>query len=199
MNFQLTDELSSTQDLRAAISEVRSYGKWVGQQTDRVKSGAANPVEVPPISAGVSSLITQWHGGNQPTRQSLDDLIAGLEELLSKAQRITITLAAPAPAKLKNSLVNWCRQNLGQDLLVDFQFNSTMLGGMAVSYNSRIYDWSFRKRILAARSKFPEFLHRLDSGTTNTSPYMEPRSGALSRPVSPKAAAQAAIPKVAHV
>jgi F0F1-type ATP synthase delta subunit len=44
------------------------------------------------------------------------------------------------------------------NMLVDFKFNSTMLGGMVVQYGSHIYDWSFRQRILDARDKFPEVL-----------------------------------------
>ena len=74
---------------------------------------------------------------------------------------MSITLAAPAGAGLKRTLAEWCRQNIDENLLVHFDFNATLLGGMVVNYGSRIFDWSFRRRILEDRAKFPEVLRRV--------------------------------------
>ena len=53
-----------------------------------------------------------------------------------------------------------CRP-VAPDVLVNFQFNATILGGMVVRYGSHVYDWSFRRQILAKRDTFPEVLRRV--------------------------------------
>jgi F0F1-type ATP synthase delta subunit len=98
---------------------------------------------------------------NGPKKIRLDKLIETLEDYGTSAPIITITLAAPAPNSLKKTLIDWCRKNIAPNALIDFRFNATMLGGMVVQYGSRIYDWSFRRQILAARDKFPEILRNV--------------------------------------
>jgi F0F1-type ATP synthase delta subunit len=84
-----------------------------------------------------------------------------LREFEESAPHITLTLAAPAPNGLKKTLISWCRDNIDKNILVDFKFNATILGGMVVVYGSRIFDWSFKRQILAAREKFPEVLRNV--------------------------------------
>ena len=91
----------------------------------------------------------------------LDELIATLEVYRKTATTVTITLAAPATSEIKKTLVNWCRHNISADILVSFQFNATILGGMVVRHGSRVFDWSFKRQILAARANFPEVLRRV--------------------------------------
>jgi F0F1-type ATP synthase delta subunit len=84
-----------------------------------------------------------------------------LEDFSDSAPRVTVTLAAPAPNSLKQTIALWFRENIAPNTLVNFKFNSTILGGMVVVYGSRIYDWSFRRQILVSREKFPEVLRNV--------------------------------------
>ena len=70
-------------------------------------------------------------------------------------------MAGPAPAQLKQKIVEWCRKNIDGDILVDFRFNATLLGGMVVKWGSHVYDWSFKRQLMAARAKFPEVLRNV--------------------------------------
>jgi F0F1-type ATP synthase delta subunit len=88
-------------------------------------------------------------------------LLEDLEDYLETAPHISITLAAPASKKLKQALMDWCRTNINADILVDFSFNSSLLGGLVVRYGSHIYDWSFKRQLMANLSKFPEVLRRV--------------------------------------
>jgi F0F1-type ATP synthase delta subunit len=74
---------------------------------------------------------------------------------------MTITLAAPATTGIKKQLTAWCRDNVAPDVLVRFEFNQTLLGGMVVRFGSHIYDWSLRRQILDGRTKFPEVLRNV--------------------------------------
>lgn len=143
------------------INELQKYVQWVGQNDIKQKV-ASQPMDgQPTLSAGASELINQWQGGQAATGDSLSKLIKALEQFAAKASFVSITLAAPASASLRQSIVSWFRQNVRSDLLVDFNFNATMLGGMVVRYGSHVFDWSFKRQILANRSKFPEVLRNV--------------------------------------
>ncbi|MGH7157436.1 MAG: F0F1 ATP synthase subunit delta [Candidatus Saccharimonadales bacterium] len=161
MKLSLQNSVVSRQDLKALILEVRRYGQWAAQNSVKDKVLGKSDLTRPQISLAASQLITQWADGKNLTQKSLDELVTELEDYEATAPYVSITLAAPPPNALKQQLVSWFRDNVRPDILVDFKFNSTMLGGMVVSCGSHVYDWSFKRQILAARDKFPEALRHV--------------------------------------
>jgi hypothetical protein len=161
MKIQLADDISSPQDLLAIILELRQCSQWLNQAAVKMQVTKNAAGAAPIMSPAVNWLVQEWAGGKPLDQKSLDELIAELETFEAKSRRITITLAAPATKELKKELVAWCRKAIDPNVLVEIRFNSTILGGLVVQYGSHIYDWSFRRQILAARSRFPEVLRRV--------------------------------------
>lgn len=161
MRLKLPEQVSSTQDLKALIIEIRQYARWYGQTAVKQQVTGHRDSDLPIVSPAASALLNDWGGGKPLSRESLDELIKSLSEYEATAPKLTITLAAPAPGSLRKSLLAWCRQNIDENILVNFKFNATILGGMVVNFGSHVYDWSFRRQILAAREKFPEELRRV--------------------------------------
>lgn len=161
MKQSLLDNITSTHELRAVVIEVRRYIQWYVQQSLKSRLPNQKPSQPPAVSRAASVIINQWAQEKPLNQRSLDELIQYLEEYEKTAPSITITLAAPPPSSLKKILVDWCRQKIDAHILVDFQFNSTILGGMVVRYGSHIHDWSFRRQILASKGKFAEVLRRV--------------------------------------
>jgi hypothetical protein len=161
MKFNLPDSISSRQDLKAAILEIEQYARWFSQTATKMRFAKDGAYEAPVASAAASELINSWASKQQLTQARLDELLSALREFEESAPYITLTLAAPAPNGLKKTLISWCRDNIDKNILVDFKFNATILGGMVVVYGSRIFDWSFKRQILAAREKFPEVLRNV--------------------------------------
>lgn len=161
MKLKLPASILSPQDLKALILEVREYSRWFSHGLIKQRAAAGKISPQPPISAAAVAVIKDWSGGKPLTQTGLDELIAALEEFERTAPQVTITLAAPAAGGLKQTLAGWCRQNLEPGVLVNFAFDATLLGGLVVRYGSRIFDWSFRRQILAARGRFPEVLRRV--------------------------------------
>ena len=161
MKLELPDELSSRQDLRALILEIKAYARWFSQAMVKSRSSSGQNQNPPAISSPAVEIVKKWHGQEAIGPKTLDKLIAGLEEYAVSAPTIKITLAAAASRELKNALITWCRKNIKPNILVDFKFNSTMLGGMVVSYDSHVYDWSFKRQILTSSDKFPEILRNV--------------------------------------
>ncbi len=161
MTLNPQSNISSPQELKAIIVEVRRYAHWYAQNSVKLHVTGNGSTEQFVISPTAIELIKDWSVQKPLSEKSLDELIATLENYESKAPRLTITLAAVPPNDLKKTLVEWCREHVAPNVLVDFRFNSTLLGGMVVRYGSHVYDWSFRRQILAARDRFPEVLRRV--------------------------------------
>lgn len=161
MNLNLQNTIFTPQDLKALIMEVRSYTRWFAQANIKSQVVGKPSAATYTVSETAATLIREFAAGQPLSQQLLDMLILSLEKIEKESPRITITLAAMPGNSLKKSLTDWCRKNVSPDVLVDFRFNATLLGGMVVQYGSRIHDWSFRRAILANRSKFPGVLRNV--------------------------------------
>ena len=155
MKLNLPDYIASPQDLTSVIDELRDYEKWFSHEAMKKQLHATKKTtEEPMLSIGASQLLRELQVKKGVNATNLDQLISELEHHSKIAPSIHVILAAPAPNSIKKDIVGWCRKNLSPDILVNFQFNSNILGGMVVRYGSRIFDWSFRRKILAERKNF---------------------------------------------
>ena len=161
MKLNLPSSVASSQDVKTLLLELQDYTRWFTHESIKTRTNAGHASEPPVLSPATTELIREWEGKKPLSQQSLDTLIDTLETYNATAPTITLTLAAPPTSSLKLTLVAWCRENIASNILVTFQFNATLLGGMVVRYGSHIFDWSFRRQILAARERFPEVLRRV--------------------------------------
>lgn len=158
MKLNLPDSVSSLQDLNALILELRDYKRWFAHAAIKKQVHAGRTGGAPELSKAAQQLLT---AEKATATTQIDELIHSLERYVHSAPSLTITLAAPPTAGIKESLVVWCRKNISPNILVSFQFNSTLLGGMVIRYGSHIFDWSFRRQILAGKDKFSEVLRNV--------------------------------------
>jgi len=161
MKLSLPDSVFSTQDLASLLVEVHLYARWFSHHDIMKRVSAKHATEPPVISPAATELIRDLANHKELSQQSLDELIVDLEKFRKTAPTMTITLAAPPSSDIKKNIVSWCRKNVASNVLITFQFNATILGGMVLRYGSRIFDWSFRRQILASREHFPEVLRNV--------------------------------------
>lgn len=161
MKLQLPDNVATGQDVQALVLEVRTYAKWYSQYAIKKRLRLKSARQEPDVSAAAKELIRDWAMQKPLSTASLDELVTALNSFESTAPQITITLAAPPTAGVKKTLVGWCRNKIAPNILVNFQFNAELLGGLVVRSGSHIFDWSFRRQILSAQDKFPEYLRRV--------------------------------------
>lgn len=161
MKLRLPNSVSSQQDVTVLALEIHEYARWFSHNAIKEQVHAKRASAPPPISPAAIELIQTWSAKKLLSQQILDELIQALEKFKNTAPSLTITLAAPAAGDLKQTLVAWCRANVEPNILVTFRFNSTLCGGMVVRYGSHVFDWSFKRQILAARAGFPEVLRRV--------------------------------------
>jgi hypothetical protein len=161
MKLSLPNSVGSQQDVTALQREVKEYARWFAHEAIKKRISVKHTSIPPATTPGAAQLIHEWSAKETLTSHRLDELIKELERYGDKAPTITITLPAPPTNDIKATLVGWCRKNIASDILVTFQFNATILGGMVVRFGSHVYDWSFRRQLLAARDAFPEVLRRV--------------------------------------
>ncbi len=161
MSFALPDAVASSQDLMALLLDVKRYAEWFRHESIKKQVSVASAKEALQLSPIAVEVIRDWGKQSALTNESLDELIKNLEAYQKQAPVMTITLAAPASRGLKTTLVGWCRKNIAPTVLVTFDFNATILGGMVVRSGSHMYDWSVRRAILENRNKLPEVLKRV--------------------------------------
>lgn len=157
----LPDSIASSQDLAAVLGEIRQYTQWYVHESikQRVGVGArASKSQEPVLSEAAADLIRETAKQGPLSRMSLERLTKTLEGFSKTSPVVTITLAAPVTKDVKQRLVDWCRHNIAENVLVTFQHNATILGGMVFRYKSRVFDWSFRRAILDNRVSFAEVL-----------------------------------------
>lgn len=161
MALSLPDTLTSREEVIGVVREVHQFAAWVQQVGIAKKAGASLDLPEPQLSAITRALLIDYKKQHGLASKDLDVLTSELERLHKTATTLTVTLAAPATSEVKAELIRWVRTNLGQNILITFQFNSTILGGLIVRCGSHVYDWSFRSRILNERHKFAEVLSRV--------------------------------------
>ncbi len=141
--IKLPDDICTPTDLTALVLEIREYSQWYEHEYIKRRAGSASPVSNQPVlsvtTASFLRTISQ-NGALQPAQ--LEALVSELEHHKQIAPTIAITLAAPATEVVKKSLTAWCRKELSPDILVSFEFNRGLLGGMVVRYGSHVHDWS---------------------------------------------------------
>lgn len=159
--IKLPDTICSPQDLTALILEIKEYARWYEHESVKQRTGSKTHSTQPVLSGTTTTLLrsASTNGTLQPVQ--LEALIRELEKYKASAATITLTLAAPAPERVKKTLTAWCRTQLSPDILVSFEYNRTLLGGMVVRYGSHVHDWSFRRSLLTTNVKFSEVLNRV--------------------------------------
>jgi F0F1-type ATP synthase delta subunit len=157
MKLNLPSVISSGQDLGGLVLELREYSRWLNHYNILKKVSSSVSEEPPAMSPALKDLLRE----NKKESENIEELINTLDKLKDDAPTITVTLAAPATKDIKRILNDWLRKNIASNILVNYQFNATLLGGMVVRAGSHIFDWSYRRQILAGRDKFPEVLRNV--------------------------------------
>lgn len=159
--IKLPEHISSPQDLTALILEVREYARWYEHETIRRRSGTTSPSTQPVLSPTTATLLRAISGGISLQPKQLEEVIATLLQYKKTSPVITLTLAAPVTAAVKATLTAWCRQELSPNVLVSFESNRTLLGGMVVRYGSHVHDWSHRRALLSSTVSMSEVLNHV--------------------------------------
>jgi len=156
--LNLPSQVNTPQLLEAVVFEVDRLRIWIADSEVKHKVGAEPTPE--PNRSPETQLILQAHFTDKPmTADGLDALMKDLKAL--KPVTVHLTLAALPGEAMKLKLVEWFRTNCRPDVLVSFAADRTIGGGLIVRTPNRIFDYSFRQKLIDGRTKIPELLRHV--------------------------------------
>lgn len=162
MTITLPDTLVTPQDLSRVEVELASFSDWFGHNMVKRQLQLSKGTSLPSLSPETMALLRQTSTADGNLSQdSLQLLIDAVKTLGATAPTMTVTLAAPASAPIRRQLASWCRNELSPAMLISFRFNSTLLGGVVLRVGSRVFDFSFRRKLLDNNVSFAEVLRHV--------------------------------------
>ena len=157
MTLTLPPQLASRQDIARLRTEVERYQAWSRQYQNAARRDIQYQSEQPALSDTASSLIRAW----VHDKKSIDQLVSEIETIRKSAPSMTVTLASPPPASVQQQLVGWIRTHIGESMLVEFRWNSRLIGGMIIQTDTAMFDWSHRRLLMSSRDKLAQRLQNV--------------------------------------
>jgi hypothetical protein len=148
--------LYSSDQLLMVAEELHNHAGQLAQRRHKGSQSAEPPLS--PIAAATLKLLP---AASQTDDAAIEVLRQQLEEMVTVAPAVTLVLAAPPGATLKQELVGWLRTNVHPSLLVSFHVNVEIAGGMVIRSINHVYDCSFRQGLLAHPERFSKVLERV--------------------------------------
>lgn len=158
MAFELPGAVYSPQLLEAVTFDIEHYLDWY-RETKIQKKVGAKATDEPTHSAETVLVIEAWLAGKSPTVESLEALVKYLREL--KLPEVHVMLAALPNRAQREVLVDWFRANTTPHLLLSFVADRNLGGGVVVRTPNRVFDFTWKQELVAARDKFAGILKRV--------------------------------------
>lgn len=93
--------------------------------------------------------------------ESLEKLHLNLQDIRANAPVAHMLLSASPNHTLKTHLVQWCRENLHDNLLITFAARGDLGGGFVLRVGSKQYDFTYRARLLEQKHRLVEIFDDL--------------------------------------
>jgi hypothetical protein len=123
------------------------------------KQVGAKPKDEPNHSDETVLVIETWLAGKPPTLSAIEALLDHLKSL--KLPEVHIMLAALPNHTQRVVLVEWFRNNTNQQLLLSFVADRNLGGGIVVRTPNRVFDFTWKQELVAARDKLAGILRRV--------------------------------------
>ncbi len=157
MAFKLPSTVHSPELLESVAYELETYLEWYRQARTQHRVGV-KPLPEPTYSAETSEVIKAWFSDKKPTVEAIGELLKYLHEL--KMPVVHVMLAALPNHAQRLQLVDWFRQTAGIPVLVSFVADRNLGGGVVVRTPNRMFDYSWRQRLVEGRAKVGEIINR---------------------------------------
>jgi hypothetical protein len=158
MAFELPATIYSPELLESVIYEINEYLDWYRENKVHQQVGAPAAAE-PDHSTETAQTIEAWAEGKSLTLTRIQELVEHLEKL--KLPVVHVTLAALPNHTQRQQLVEWFRLNAGTRVLLSFVGDRDIGGGVVIRTPNRVFDYSWKQRLLEGRAKLGEVVRRV--------------------------------------
>jgi F0F1-type ATP synthase delta subunit len=155
VNAHLPIDAYSPGHVNTLIDELQTYRSALRDAAVRAKATKTAAKTTHETSEALANLLRSSNVQPDDTK-NLEALNKELHELLKTAPVMHLTLAASASRTLKRQLTVWFRTQVHPLSLLTFAVRSDIGGGVMLQAGSHFYDYSFRDRIIANKSRLME-------------------------------------------
>lgn len=150
MSMNLPTDVYSPDQVSLLTMDLRTYIDALRDTAVRASKGTRKATAQPETSPLVRSIL------EASPDSTPEELLKDLEALLKTAPIIHLTLAAMPSNDMKHQLVTWFRTQINPSTLVTFTQRRDIGGGVIVRAGSRLYDLSFKRRLLDNKQRIAE-------------------------------------------
>ncbi len=148
MNFNLPDSLMTHKDVKRALQSLNNLD--VVSDKDQAYSQLA-----PEAQALVDANKKSWQDSE------LNGFKDMAEEFVKQAPVFDVILPTYPHDSLLKEVVSWFRREIHVNSLLNVSVRRSIGGGLVLRSKNRMFDMSFRPKILDAKDKIPEVLRRV--------------------------------------
>lgn len=160
MTFKLPLQLYSPRQIDAYLIELDFYLTWLREQDVKRRAKAAK-ADASPLTAELTSFLNVFTDNKTDDAREVEKAVIYLKRLKQHAPLVHVTFPTFASASIRESVVEWFRKNVSDEILVAFTVDTSILGGIIVRTVNNIYDYSFINRLIKDRRKFPEIMRHV--------------------------------------
>lgn len=155
MSLHVPVDIHTPSQLSTAVAQLQTYRNELRDLTIRAKVQKQKRAELPELSETLTGIL---HSNNiaADSDSQLESLQRDLNTALKTAPVVHITLAATAGRTLKRQLTVWFRTQIHPLCLLTFATRGDIGGGIILQAGSHLYDYSFKDRLLANKSRLTE-------------------------------------------
>ncbi|HEU5187768.1 MAG TPA: hypothetical protein VFT87_04675 [Candidatus Saccharimonadales bacterium] len=153
--MKLPVDMYSPDSLSATIFELTSFIAVLRNAQTRSKNGRF----VAPEPSSALNHVLDLLNADSTNMSALEKLNKDLEKHLLSAPVAHITLASLPGSAIKRELTAWFRTNISPEVLLTFTARTDIGGGIVVQAGSHIYDFSFKRLLLANKARIAEIAH----------------------------------------
>lgn len=157
-DFKLPDCIVGTPDLTKSLRELEKVDDFLYQTNLRMPG---RPVTLPKLSKSISELaeINKVSLLDEGERKKLLNF---LEELSKKSPVIHISFASEPSANFSKKIILWARENIHQDVLVNFGLQPSVIVGCEVRTTNKVFDLSLRNKFQQMHEVLSKKLEEVD-------------------------------------
>lgn len=153
--MKLPVDVYSPDQLSALILEIGNYRGHLRDAAVRAKTGSKKQAPLPEPSDILAQLLEE-SGVKPDDAEAVDTLRKELELKLKKSPVVHLLLAAHPTSAIKRQFTTWFRTEINSEILLTFAVRSDIGGGLILQAGSRVYDFSFKRRLIANKKRIAE-------------------------------------------
>lgn len=144
MSFKLPETIATLEAAKKVEQELR-------------EAAGSNAVES--ISGPAQQVLAVSQGGSENPKAAADELAV----VIKQAPKFELLLAAEPHDTFMSELIGWFRREIDSNALLTIVVRRSLAGGAVLRSKNRIFDFSYRPKVLGAKDKLPELLRQATS------------------------------------